>query len=79
MRRRGARLTVTWKPVAGAKRYELSVTSAASQRFASTRGRRTTFANVPLTSPAKVTVRAVDDLRPVACVRSSERSRAERA
>ncbi len=63
LRRKGARVRVSWKKVSGATAYEVAVTPSSRRMvFARTRGRRATL-KVSAWDKGRVTVRAVDDLR----------------
>jgi hypothetical protein len=63
--RRKGTLAVTWRHVAGAARYEVTVTSRKTgyQRFARTRGNRLVLTRIPLWVAGVVTVRAIDVTR----------------
>lgn len=64
VRRRGTSLRVSWARVAGARRYELVVSSSGDgSRVRRTRGRRAVIKGIEKSSAGRVTVRAVDRLR----------------
>lgn len=62
VRRKGTSVRVSWQPVPGATRYELSLL-AGPQRFATTKKRSLTFTKVSKGAAGSVTVRAVASMR----------------
>jgi hypothetical protein len=63
-RAKSGSLSVSWKAVPGATRYEIVVTkSLGGQRLLTTRGRRVTVGGIPKTVSGRVSVRAVAKLR----------------
>lgn len=62
VKRKGKALRVSWRPVPGATRYELSL-QAGPQRFAATKKHSLTFTKVSKSVAGSVTVRAVAKLR----------------
>ncbi|HVY77148.1 MAG TPA: hypothetical protein VG898_01425 [Solirubrobacterales bacterium] len=62
VRRKGTKVLVSWRPVPGAARYELSLL-AGPQRFATTKKPSLTFTKVRKSAAGSVTVRAVANLR----------------
>jgi hypothetical protein len=64
VRRHKGTLSVRWRRVGGAKRYELAVTSRTGfQRFIESRSTRAKAKRIPLTAHGVVTVRAIDQMR----------------
>lgn len=79
VRRARTTLRVRWRPVAGAGRYELAVTtSSGPQRFLTTRRTSALVRGVPRAGAGRVTVRAVARLRTSAPARAGFRRLAAR-